>query len=87
MIEVEQAVSMAKEELNRLFPAFAAQDLRLEEAETPLSGGARWKLTFSAAVSEEVTGNTLADFVRPRRRRKLVELQENSGALIAIKAA
>ncbi len=86
MLEVKEAVTKAKEEIIALFPDFATHDLRLEEAETPLSA-ARWRFTFSAAVAEEPSGNTLADLVRPRRKRKTVELQADSGELMSIKAA
>lgn len=87
MLDVKDAVSKAKEEIEMLFPDFAGSDLRLEEAETPLSVG-RWRFTFSAAVPDEtVGGNSLADLIRPRRMRKAVELDPDSGLLVSIKAA
>jgi len=86
MLEVKDAVSKAEREIAALFPDFATNDLRLEEAETPLSAS-RWRFTFSAAVPDEPSGNTLADLVRPRRKRKAVELHADSGDLISIKAA
>jgi hypothetical protein len=86
MLEVKDAVSKAKEEIEGLFPDFATRDLRLEEVETPLSER-RWRFTFSAAVPEESIGNGLADLLRARRMRKAVELDPDSGLLISIKAA
>ena len=86
MLDVKDAVGLAKTELALLFPEFAELDLRLEEAETPLDKG-RWRFTFSAAVPDAPTHNSLAELLKPRRIRKAVELQSESGMLVSIRAA
>ena len=86
MLDVKEAVAKADSEIALLFPDFANRDLRLEEAETPLRGG-YWRFTFSAAVPDEPSSSNLADLLRPRRIRKAVELQPDSGFLVSIKAA
>lgn len=85
LIDLTGAVKAARENLATLFPEFSGMDVRLEEVETPLNA-ARWRLTFSAALPDKPEENSLADLLRPRRLRKVIELADN-GQLVSVKAA
>jgi hypothetical protein len=84
MLNLSEAVQLAREYLAQSFPEFAGSDLRLEEVESPLQTGA-WSFTFSAAVDREPTGNSLLDSLRTRRVQKLVQVEKDSGFLLAVK--
>jgi hypothetical protein len=84
MLSLQEAVDHAKQYLAESFPDFSARDLRLEVVETPLRGGV-WALTFSAAISREPNPNSLLEIMSPRRMQKLVEVEKDSGILIAVK--
>jgi hypothetical protein len=85
MLNTQEALEAARKYLNEVFPDFVHNDLRLEELESPLSGG-RWRFTFSSATAGEVgSSSSLLDALRPRRTQKLVELDADSGMLVAVK--
>lgn len=84
MITVQEATDAAKKYLTESFPEFAESGLRLEEIESPLKGGL-WTFTFSAAIPGESGGNSLLDALRPRRWQKLVQVESDSGILVAVK--
>ena len=87
MLTVDEALVRARSEMTRLFPELG-QDVRLEELETPLAASA-WKFTFSAFVpcAQGEDANALAALLSAARKRKVIELEPESGELISIKAA
>jgi hypothetical protein len=84
MLDLKDAVKLAENYLTETFPDFAASDLRLEEVESPLQTGA-WCFTFSAATNASSTGNSFLDSLRTYRTHKLVQLEKDSGVLLAVK--
>jgi len=80
-----QAVETAKQYLVELFPETADQIVRLEEIESPERAGA-WGVTLSITDPKPSTDQNLASILGLNRKQiKLVELDHDSGALIAVK--
>jgi len=88
MLNMQQAVERAKAQIGLLFPQFPVAELRLEEAETPLSLG-KWRFVFSAPtpLEAEESSSPLASILRATRTRRVVELEPETGDLLSIKAA
>lgn len=85
MLNTQEALSVAKKYLDEVFPDFVHNDLRLEEVESPVRGGL-WRFTFSSAIAGEVgSSSSLLDALRLRRTQKLVEVDADSGMLVAVK--
>ena len=83
---VPEAVELAKKHLVGVLPGFSEASLNLEELETP-PYGTTWRFTFSALTAPSTTGFTLQDALRPRRIAKSVEIDRESGALLAVRNA
>lgn len=80
-----QAVETAKKYLVELFPETASQIVRLEEIESPQRAGA-WGVTLSITDTQTAENPNLASLLGLNRKRvKLVELDHDSGALLAVK--
>ena len=84
---VQEGADRARQELVDLFPNLQDADVRLEEAEVP-PAGPRWSFTFSAVLPKR-DGNDESDRVewllRPLRQTKAVEINSDTGELIAIR--
>lgn len=84
MLTVQEGTEIARRYLADSFPDFVANDLRLEEIESPLHAGV-WTFTFSSAVHGETSQNSLLQALRMGRRYKLVQVEKDSGFLVAVK--
>jgi hypothetical protein len=84
MLAPSEAVETAKRYLLELFPEAAEQIVRLEEIETPQRGGA-WGVTLSITDPRTMENPSLGNLLGLNRRKiKLVELDHESGALLAV---
>ena len=82
---VQEAIAKAKEHLAITLPEFAGAEWRLEEIETA-ARRPTWLLTFTASTDRKTSSDmTLADFIRPFRVSKVVELDSETGDLLAIR--
>jgi hypothetical protein len=86
MLTASEAVETAKQYLVELFPETANQIVRLEEIESPQRAGS-WGITLSITDPDRTNENpNLASLLGLNRKRiKLVELDHDSGALLAVK--
>jgi hypothetical protein len=85
MMTANQAVETAKRYLAELFPETADQIVRLEEIESPQRAGV-WGVTLSITDTQTASNPNLASMLGLNRKRvKLVELDHDSGALLAVK--
>jgi hypothetical protein len=84
MLDPKVAVEKAQQHLVELRPDLADLNIRMEEIE-PF--GERWRITFGASSTPigEGSPNTLADFLRPRRIYKVVEVNAEDGSFVSIK--
>ena len=82
---VPEAVSLAKTRLAKVMPTFSADALQLEELETPPFGN-KWRFTF-VAMLPAMSGSSLAEIARGRRIAKTVEIDSETGDLLAVKNA
>jgi hypothetical protein len=80
---VPEAIDIAKRHLVSTLPEFSETSPQLEELETPPSGS-KWKFTFSGSfpVSPDAS---LAQLLRGRRVSKLVEIDPETGDLLAVR--
>lgn len=85
---IPEAVEVAKQHLVSVMPDYAASSLQLEELEVP-PFGTRWTFTFSAVSPSASNGQgiNLAEILRGRRMVKSVEIESESGQLVAVKNA
>jgi hypothetical protein len=84
---VPEAIERAKQHLVTVLPEYAGVHLQLEELETPPSPS-KWSFTFSATFPLASNhASNLADVLRGRRISKSVQIDPESGALVAVKNA
>jgi hypothetical protein len=88
MLQVKEAVEVAKQHLVSILPEYASGNLQLEELEVP-PFGTRWTFTFSAISPSAASGaaTNLAEMLRGRRVVKSVEIEAESGQLVSVKNA
>ena len=79
---VPEAIDVAKGHLAIVLPEFTGA-LQLEELETP-PAGPKWRFTFSATLPT-ASNATLMQVLRGRRIEKTVEIDPETGALLAVK--
>ena len=84
---VPEAVEVARQHLVTIIPEYAEANLQLEELETsPFSS--KWSFTFSATKSGAANNTvSLAQVIRGRLVYKAVEIDSETGALLAVKNA
>ncbi len=83
---VPEAVDVAKKHLHTILPEFAGVNLQLEELETP-PFGSKWRFTFSGVFPVPTNALSFSDIVRGRRISKSVEIDPETGDLLAVKNA
>lgn len=83
---VPEAVDVAKKHLETVLPEFADAVLQLEELDTPPSGS-KWRFTFSGTFPQSSRTMDLAEILRGRRVSKSVEIDRETGVLLAVKNA
>jgi hypothetical protein len=83
---VPDAVSIAKKYLVDVLPDFTQASINLEELETP-PNGQTWRFTFSAVMPLPSGALSLQDALRSRRISKSVEIDRETGDLLAVKNA
>ena len=80
---VPEAIEAAKGHLTVVLPELN-DELQLEELETP-PFKSTWRFTFSTTLPNSAPATTLAQLVRGRRISKSVEIDSETGALLAVK--
>ena len=83
-LTLQEAIDKAKNYLATVLPEVPASSVQLEELETP-PFGSKWRFTFSASLPVTSNAISLADALRARRISKSVEIDPESGDLLAIK--
>jgi hypothetical protein len=83
---VAEGVDVAKRHLSSIIPELSDAPLQLEELETP-PYASTWRFTFSAVLQQQNDGQTLVQLLRSRRVSKLVEIDRETGFLLAVKNA
>lgn len=83
---VTEGVELAKKHLMEVLPELSGEAFRLEELETP-PAGPRWRFTFSSMLPMPSGNPSLAEIIRGRRITKSVEIDPESGDLLAVKNA
>lgn len=81
---VLEGIEIAKKNLIEVLPEMAHGPLQLEELETP-PYASRWRFTFSTILAPANTTGSLAEVLRSRRIAKQVEIDTESGSLVAVK--
>ena len=83
---VPEAIDVAKEHLALVLPEYATTAVHLEELETP-PFGSKWRFTFSMNLLTQGADLSLGQLVRSRRVSKSVEIDPQTGDLLAVKNA
>ena len=83
---VQEGIEIARKNLIEVLPEMAASPLQLEELETP-PYGSRWRFTFSTTLTPSHPNSSLAEVLRSRRVSKQVEIDTETGLLVALKNA
>ncbi|MGC2621557.1 MAG: hypothetical protein WA414_21110, partial [Acidobacteriaceae bacterium] len=82
---VQEAVGKAKDYLREILPEYSNAEWQLEELETPTHRGS-WIFTFSAASEKKPShAMSIQDYLRPYRVTKVIEVDSDTGDLIAIR--
>jgi hypothetical protein len=84
-LTIPDAIAKARQHLKDALPEYENASWQLEEAETDNS--ARWYFTFSIMVPPKSSGSSfnLADLLGGVRLSKSVELEPQTGKLLAIR--
>lgn len=83
---VSEGVEVAKKHLVEILPTLSEDALELEELETP-PFGSTWRFTFTTMLSGVHDGTILSKVIASRRIAKSVEIDSQSGALLAVRNA
>ncbi len=81
---VAEAIAKSKQHIGELLPELGA-NLQLEELETP-PFGSKWRFTFSA-ILPSTSGANVSQLLKSRRVSKTVEIDSETGDLLALKNA
>lgn len=81
---VQEGIEIARRNLLEVLPEMANSPLQLEEFETP-PFASRWRFTFSTTMSPLHPASSLAEVLRSRRISKQVEIDTETGSLVALK--
>lgn len=84
MLEPKEVIDKARIHLRDVLPEFAALQPKVDEvAKSPNSS--EWKISFVAYCEDRPESQSLADILRRRRIEKVVSVDAEDGALIAVK--